>query len=220
MRYRSIGHNRILQRVVARLRQQRFQILRNLLSELARPVTILDIGGIAEYWQLVAGGVLNDDFHITLLNVDAYPVSHANFTTLAGDGRAMPQFVDQQFDIVFSNSTIEHVGSFQDQVRMAKEVRRIGRRYYVQTPNRYFPIEPHFIFPFLQFLPVAVRVWLILQLRLGWYGTRPTRPQVLNDVTSIRLLSRAEMRLLFPDATIADEKWCGLVKSFVAYSAG
>ena len=220
MSYGSIGHNRILQRVVARLRRQRFQILRNLLSELAGPVTILDIGGVAEYWQLVTGGVLSDDLHITLLNVNASPVSHAKFTTLAGDGRAMPQFVDKQFDIVFSNSTIEHVGSFQDQVRMAKEIRRIGRRYYVQTPNRYFPIEPHFIFPFLQFLPVAVRVWLILRLRLGWYGTRPTPPQVLNDVTSIRLLSRAEMRLLFPDATIADEKWCGLVKSFVAYTAG
>jgi ubiquinone/menaquinone biosynthesis C-methylase UbiE len=85
---------------------------------------------------------------ITLLNPELSESAPSNFTAFVGDGRSMPQFEDHQFDIVFSNSTIEHVGSIDDQRAMAREIVRVGRKYYVQTPNRYFPIEPHFVFPF------------------------------------------------------------------------
>ena len=218
MGFRSVGQHPLLLRIVSRLRKRRFQILRQLLDAAAAPVTILDIGGTATYWELVTDGQVGENLRITLLNTDSFPATHTNFSALAGDGRSMPRFADKQFDIVFSNSTIEHVGDFNDQMRMADEVRRVGRRYYVQTPNRYFPIEPHFIFPFFQFLPVWLRVDLVLRLRLGWYGSRPTREQVLADVTGIRMLTRRELRQLFPDAAIVDERWCGLVKSFVAYT--
>ena len=210
----------MLQTVVAGLRRQRFQILQKVLAGLPGSVTILDIGGTPAYWDLVTAGRPTDNLHVTLLNVVAIPTSHPNFTSVPGDGRAMPEFADRQFDIVFSNSTIEHVGDLRDQERMAKEVRRIGRRYCIQTPNRYFPIEAHYIFPFFQFLPVKVRVWLVRHLRLGWYSAPPAYDQVLADVKSIRLLSRAEFQQLFPEATIVNETYCGLVKSFVAYSAG
>ena len=220
MSYRSIGHNRILQATVVGLRRQRFQIMQKVLAGLPGSVTILDIGGTPAYWDLVTAGRSNDNLHVTLLNVVAIPTSHPNFTSVAGDGRAMPEFADKQFDIVFSNSTIEHAGDLRDQERMAKEIRRIGRRYCIQTPNRYFPIEAHYIFPFFQFLPVKVRVWLVRHLRLGWYGAPPGYDQVLADVKSIRLLSRAEFQQLFPEATIVNETWGGLVKSFVACSTG
>src|SRR5262245_12873292 len=215
--YQSIGLNPVLQSIVVRLRRQRFQILEKMIAVTGPgPLTILDIGGTEEYWRCVSDGGVHTKLRITLLNVGVSPVIDPSFTSVAGDARAMPEFADKQFDIVFSNSTIEHVGDFSDQMRMANEVRRIGRRYCVQTPNRYFPVEPHFIFPFLQFLPVAVRVELILGLRLGWYGSQPLRQQVLDDVRSIRLISRTELQRLFPDATIVDERWYGLAKSFVA----
>lgn len=39
------------------------------------------------------------------------------------------------------------VGKERDQERMAAEILRVGRHCYVQTPNKNFPVEPHFIFP-------------------------------------------------------------------------
>lgn len=81
----------------------------------------------------------------------------------------MSLFRNEEFDVVFSNSVIEHLGEYPQQRRMADEVRRAGKRYFLQTPNRYFPLEPHFFFPFFQFLPVSVRVWLLSRFHLGWH---------------------------------------------------
>ncbi|HWS70973.1 MAG TPA: class I SAM-dependent methyltransferase, partial [Thermoanaerobaculia bacterium] len=64
-----------------------------------------------------------------------------------------------------SNSVLEHVA---DMPAMAREIRRVGRRWYVQTPNRWFPVEPHFLVPFFQFLPIATRAWLLTRFDLGW----------------------------------------------------
>jgi ubiquinone/menaquinone biosynthesis C-methylase UbiE len=180
---------------------------------------ILDIGGRPQYWDMMLKGIsLTKELHITLLNVETHTVARPNFTALVGDGRAMPQFDNQQFDIVCSNSTIEHVGDFDDQRRMANEVQRVGRRYYIQTPNRYFPVEPHFVFPGFQFLSITCRTWLVQHFKLGWYPRIPNHIEAAELVKSIRLLSRSEFAQLFPSATIFEEKIYGMVKSFVAYT--
>ena len=117
-----------------------------------RPVRILDVGGTEGYWKM---GKLNDDqVFVTLLNLTQVDVTMPNMTSIAGDARKI-QESDLSFDIVFSNSVIEHVGTYKDQMQMAKEVHRIGKHYFVQTPNKYFPLEPHFLFPFFQFLPIT-----------------------------------------------------------------
>jgi hypothetical protein len=208
------------QSVATRLRRRRFTVLLEMLRNRTGPISILDIGGTAQYWDMMRGiGLVPiPQVHITLLNLEACAVTQPHFTSLAGDGRAMGQFTDHHFDIVFSNSTIEHVGGFADQERMAQEVRRVGKQYYVQTPNRHFPIEPHFVFPFFHFLPVAARVWLAQRYSLGWYPRMRDYGTALNAVRSIRLLTRSEIQQLFPEATIVEERAYGLVKSFVAYT--
>jgi hypothetical protein len=101
---------------------------------------------------------------------------------------------------------------------MAREVKRVGMRYFVQTPNKYFPIEPHFLFPCFQFLPVPVRTWLLQHFHLGWRG-RVADPQAARaSVNSVRLLTRAELTDLFPEASLFEEKLLGLTKSFVVYA--
>jgi len=218
--HRRFADNRNQQSVATRLRRRRFQILLDMINTTEGRLTILDIGGQPQYWEMmIAGESLPRNIQVTLLNVETHAVSRPNFTSVVGDGRAMPQFADRQFDIVFSNSTIEHVGGFPDQQRMAAEVRRVGRQYYVQTPNRYFPIEPHFMFPLFQFLPIGLRVWLLQHFDLGWHPRLPDRHDAQREVTGIRLLSRRDVVALFPEATIFEEKYCGLVKSFVAYTA-
>jgi hypothetical protein len=135
---------------------------------------------------------------------------------MVGDACNMSQFVTQEFDVVFSNSVIEHVGSRDNQRRMADEIRRVGCRYFVQTPNRNFLLEPHSVFPFFQFLPLLVRLWLVSRFRLGWYG-RMTRDEAKRDVQMTHLLDRHELMLLFPEGELYEERFVGLVKSFIVY---
>lgn len=108
-------------------------------------------------------------------------------------------------------------GDFEGQRRMAAEIRRVGERYFVQTPNRYFPIEPHFLFPGYQFLPFEARVFLVRHFELGWVGRIPDPVQAAKTVGAIRLLDRAELETLFPRARIYRERFCGLTKSFIVY---
>jgi hypothetical protein len=129
-----------------------------------------------------------------------------NVTVMEADGTALP-FSDRQFPVAFSSSVIEHVPQ-RLQAAFAAEIRRVSDRYYVQTPNRYFPIEPHYQFPFFQFLPERVQRALNKRFALGF------RPKGTFD--EITLLSAADMKRLFPDATIHREKVLGLTKSLMA----
>ncbi len=151
------------------------------------------------------------------MNVRKVPVSRPNFNSIVGDARDLKEFKENQFDVVFSNSVIEHVGDYNDQLQMANEIRRVGKRYFVQTPNLYFPIEPHFVFPFFQFLPVEVKLWLITHFDLGFYQKITNKQTALDAVTSIKLLNKKEFISLFPNAKIFEEKFFGLTKSFIVY---
>lgn len=202
-----------------RHRRKRFAVFLRLIERLPRPVRILDIGGTQLFWQTMRFGE-NDPVQITLLNLSAPRTSWRNVMSVAADARDLGMYPDRAFDVVFSNSVIEHVGGPEDQRRMADEVRRVGRAYFVQTPNRYFPIEPHFLVPCFQFLPVPVRIYLVRHFDLGWIGRGKRiadRETARELVTGIRLLSGRELRRLFSDATIYRERMFGLTKSFVAY---
>jgi len=154
---------------------------------------------------------------ILLLNLNKEITSSPNFYSIAGDATALPQFQDKEFDLVFSNSVIEHVGSFGKQKQMADEICRIGKTYFVQTPNRYFPIEPHFLFPFFQFLPQSIETWAIRHFNLGHISRIPDQHKAIDLVKSIRLLTKKEMSFLFPDGEIYTEKFLIFNKSFIAY---
>ena len=105
---------------------------------------VLDVGGTPEFWNLLPAPP-----RVTLLNTPRTRAELAGAVSwVAGDGRALP-FRDRAFDVVFSNSVIEHVGDAQSQQRFAHEVARVGRAYWVQTPNRWFPVEQHLLTPFV-----------------------------------------------------------------------
>jgi hypothetical protein len=197
------------------MRRRRFDLFLSLLRSLQGRVEVLDIGGTQQFWNLMLGDA-DPDIRVTLLNIDHQPVSSKRFISAAGDARSIPQFAENSFDVVFSNSVIEHVGDYSDQRRMADEVRRVARRYFVQTPNKRFPLEPHFLFPFFQYLPLGTRAWLVNRFDVGWYRRIPDRSAALTEVESIQLLTRREFAALFPEARIHEEKFGGLTKSFVA----
>jgi hypothetical protein len=103
---------------------------------------------------------------------------------------------------------------------MADEIRRVGRRYIVQTPNRFFPVEPHFFVPLFQFYPLALQIWLIRHFSLGWFPKTPDREKAMEMARSVDLLSRKKVRLFFPEAQLMEEKFLGMTKSFVAIHPG
>ena len=200
----------------SRLRLRRDQWFASLIADLPRPLSILDVGGTEKIWESV--GLAGDPtVRVTLVNVEPVQTTHSNIQFVLADARDLKQFADGYFDVIYSNSLIEHVGKFKDMKRMANEVRRVGKRYFVQTPNLYFPIEPHFLFPLFQFMPRAVRISLARFLDLGWIGRQPTWNAAQEAVDSINLLSIRQMHELFPDATIKREMLFGFTKSLIAY---
>ena len=197
------------------LRRRRFLRFQQLIDRCEKShLRILDIGGTEAFWE--AMGFAESGHEIVLVNLFEQEPKYENIDIQVGDARALPQFDDNEFDIVFSNSVIEHLRNFEDQKRMAAEVRRLAPKYFVQTPNYYFPVEPHFLFPGFHYLPRSARMWLIMHFRLGSYERISDRREAEELVDEIRLLSRSEFRSLFPDAEIHDERLCGLTKSFMA----
>ena len=140
---------------------------------------------------------------------------HSNMTATIGDAADLSVYGDDAFDIVVSNSVIEHLPTPELQARMASEARRVGRRVYLQTPNRYFPLEPHFLFPFFGILPMRLRAWLLQHMDLGWHQRKPDPAEALEDVRSVRLMTGREIRRCFPGARFENERFLVFTKSFI-----
>jgi hypothetical protein len=213
---RGLADNSSRDSLATRMRRARFARFLSLLDRLEGHLEILDIGGTQEFWDLMTDGNPGD-VRVTLLNIEHQRVSSSRFVSAVGDARTMPQYQNHSFDVVFSNSVIEHVGSYDDQRRMAGEVMRVGRRYFVQTPNKRFPLEPHFLFPFFQYLPAPLRAQMVHRFDIGWYKRIPSLEKAREEVDSIQLLTKKKFAALFPGAAIHEERIFGLAKSFVAY---
>jgi len=182
-------------------------------------IKICDIGGTVSYWMIFPFSRFSVQFYIDLYNLE-YPEYDDNVDLpgnvvvrkLIGDACDLSQVEDNQYHIAHSNSVIEHVGDGRRVEAMAKEIRRVGKYYYVQTPNFWFPIEPHFLIPFYPIFPRPIRLWLQQRLK-----GKDLQAAIRSD-DSVRLLTRREMRYLFPDGEILTERFMGMPKSFVARS--
>jgi 2-polyprenyl-3-methyl-5-hydroxy-6-metoxy-1,4-benzoquinol methylase len=133
-------------------------------------------------------------------------LAQENVSVVQADATKLP-FADGEFDVAFSNSVIEHIPPAA-QPAFAAEVRRVAGRYFVQTPNKYFPIEPHYQLPLFQFMPRSLRKRLNQRFNLGW--------QPKGHWEEITLLTPKSLRNLFPDAEIRRERLFGLTKSLIA----
>jgi len=181
--------------------------------EISATTRVLDIGGNRHVWRLAEQENLPVP-RVVFANIEPPKAESAGADWVLCDGRALP-FADQAFDVAFSNSVIEHVGTWESQQRFAAEVRRVARRYFVQTPNRRFFFEPHLLTPFVHWLP---RPLLRRMIRngtvLGWV-VRPHEADVEAYMRDTRLLTRGEVEDLFPDGRLVVERFCGMPKSFV-----
>lgn len=195
----------------AKLRSKRFKLFLKIMKVSATS-KILDVGGTEATW-------LDFDFkkNVTLLNIRLPQNRISEFTYVKGDACNMNIFEKNEFDIVFSNSVIEHVGSIDKQKLFAKEIQRVGTTYWVQTPYRHFPIEPHFVFPFFQYLPIQLQKKIGLKWKTSHYKmSGAMNDDILIELDQLRLINLKEMKQLFNDSFILKEKYGWLIKSLIA----
>lgn len=180
------------------LRGKKIDIFMGLLDENAAG-SLLDVGGDAgitgEFLRLYSAFK-----EVTVTNISMPPMKRkpAKLATkpeiVIGDGCSLP-LAAKSFDWVFSNAVIEHVGGWDRQKLFADEIRRVARKgYFITTPNRHFPIEPHTYLPFYQFLPPAVQRQII--------GLAPAWVHDYATAQEIDLLSPKQLQQLFPEAQI------------------
>ena len=210
----------------SRLRARRVRrlaaILRDVVAKTGR-CEVLDVGGAASYWRLLDAPDL-DRVRVTVLNIAAYrsqdpresPPRHIKVGWEIGDGRDLSRYAAGGFDLTHANSVVEHLRSFADMRRFAGEMRRVGRGYWCQTPNLWFPVDPHTGLPFVHWLPLGARVALHARIGSGLEGRYDSVEATADSVEYVYPLNRTMLRALFPDAEIATERLLGLPKSIIA----
>jgi SAM-dependent methyltransferase len=184
---------RVVSPLAARARERRH---RRFFPALAAGARVLDVGcGRLGLRALEPG--------LDVVGLDVVPRPGYPGPFVLGDPAEGLPFADGEFDLVYCSSVIEHV-PVRRRTAFAGEVRRVAGGWYVQTPARSFPLEPHSLLPGAQWLPVGLRrrYWRLGAAR-GW--------------EEIELLGRGEVEALFGPAQA--ERWGPLVKSWVCVQA-
>jgi SAM-dependent methyltransferase len=212
----------------ARSRRRRRELLDRHIA-LGAGSSVLDLGG--------GNGSYADSFadrgwRITVADIGEADLAEARRrgyeTVLLSPGEPLP-FSDREFDMVFCNSVIEHVGGTalgedrmlsdggfveaarREQRRFAEEIRRVGKSYWVQTPNRFFIVESHTWLPLVGLLPRRAQLRLVSMTNAFW--VKKTSPDWV-------LFTRGELAELLPGSLILDERSLGMTKSLIAFSPG
>jgi hypothetical protein len=205
-------------KMTAGIRRRRFRFFERIMSKVESPVRVLDCGGTVGFWKMngllpQAGSKLN----ITIVNLFNEKNVPSNFTWHVGDVRDLSEFRDKEFDVVFSNAVINMMSSWEDQIRMSREMMRVGKRYFVQSPYRFFPVDWRTLVPFFHFLSPARQAWCFSHLRVGTYARVKDPQKALSLATRVNDLSVHQMQKLFPGCGIFREKYLGFTKSISAY---
>jgi Methyltransferase domain len=181
------------------------------IAGLKEGMSVLDLGGRPQFWDPVP-----IPLDLTILNLPGAVEQKTSAThklrCVEGDACAVDGMADRSFDIVFSNSVIEHVGSAERRAGFAHEARRLGKSYWIQTPAIWFPIEAHSGMPFWFFYPERLRRYFLDRWRKKLQGNA-----WVDMVETTTVLSRRELERLFPEATIVLERAFGIPKSYLVY---
>jgi hypothetical protein len=200
----------------AKARARRWDLVRDLFPDFEN-FSVVDLGGTVDAWErsplrprqvtvlnLFEPGLSSDD-RIVPVTGDACDAVDV-LTRELGHG---------SYDLVFSNAVLEHVGGHANRVRFARQVHELAPRHWVQTPYRYFPVEPHWLFPGMQLLPVSARAQISRYWPLA-HCPDSSMDAARDSVLWTELVSLTEMRVYFPHSQIHHERMAGLTKSLIA----
>jgi hypothetical protein len=228
----KISWDQIITPAMTSFRRRRLAALVEAYPDLAN-YRVLDVGGRPAIWNLLKEHYNIEPKQLTLLNVagdverfddgdggvctGGSDPNAVDYEAVVGNGCDIP-FADGSFDLTFSNSVIEHVGDEANTLKFAQECKRVGQRVYIQTPNRWFPMEPHFVTLFIHWLPRSLYrkvAFLSLYYALFSWRSATMKNTFYEEFDSIRLLTRSQLKRLFPNKRIGREQVLGLTKSFI-----
>ncbi|MCE2656521.1 MAG: class I SAM-dependent methyltransferase [Sediminibacterium sp.] len=203
---------------VNQFRQKRFELLKNGIEKLIQKdhFKILDIGGDIQYWKNIGWQHPACKIHLLNLYESKVPENETHqFSSSVGNGLSL-EYKKGEVDLIFSNSVIEHVGSYENQQIFAGEVRRVSDKYIVQTPSIWFPLEPHSLIPLFQFLPHPIRALLIMTFNINYFPKAKTYKEAIKVSHSTLMFTHKRFKQLFPEAEIQVERFLGIPKSYTA----
>ena len=203
---------------VNQFRQKRFELLKNGIEKLIQKehFKILDIGGDIQYWKNIGWQHPACKIHLLNLYESKIPENETHqFSSSVGNGLSL-EYKKGEVDLIFSNSVIEHVGSYANQQIFADEVRRVSDKYIVQTPSIWFPLEPHSLIPLFQFLPHPIRALLIMTFNINYFPKAKTYKAAIKVSHSTLMFTHKRFKQLFPEAEIQVERFLGIPKSYTA----
>lgn len=223
----------MLQSFKNRVRQhthsKREHLFRELLVDRPRPMKIIDLGGTAAFWK--KWGISEDDrIEITLIN--NHHIDKTNMGTEGTlpfirqeirDARDVSESEYEQFDLIFSNSFLEHLESADAQRQICEKIEASGRDYFVQVPNKYSLIEPHFphpLVPFFALYPKSLQAWLLTKHHFGSGSREPSYESAKERLKYSHPLGIGDVRKLLPSATVVKEYTFGIPLSIVARRRG
>lgn len=203
--------HKVLKPFLSYFRSKRMKEFETIL-EIKNTDKILDVGGGQFNWQFIKANP-----KVLILNIEK-PIDFKNtqqFEFVQGDATNL-EYPDKSFDIVYSNSVIEHLFSKENQVKMAKEIMRVGKKFYIQTPAKEFFVEPHLITPFIHWLPLKLQKKLMRNFTIWGLITRPSHEYIDNFLKERRLLTKKSFGELFPNCEIKVERFLLMPKSYIA----
>ncbi len=206
--------HRLIHPLTHRFRRRRGQFILANFPDI-RTARICDLGGSIHFWDKLEIDVPRGN--ITIYNISANETQGMAETTEGGirvviyDGVTIP-VPDGHYDVLVCNSVLEHVPPAA-RAALAREIKRVARAVFCQTPAQSFPFEPHFLLPFVHWLP---RSWgfRIIQLSPWRLLARPDDATIREYWWGTQLLTGQEVQRLFPDDDIVAERFMGLTKSY------
>jgi len=221
--------SKLFQRISSRARSKRARLFRSAFG-LGEHTRVLDLGSESggNIHSVLAGTPVRPE-NTFIADIDPRVLERGRerfgfVPVLVGESGRLP-FPDGYFDIVYCSSVIEHVTvpkhemwtirsgrefrerALAHQREFAREIQRVGRQFFVQTPYRWFLLESHSWLPFVSWLPRRLQLPILGFAAKFW--PKSTNPDWY-------LLNRRELRSMFEGAEIRDEKWLGLTKSIMA----
>ena len=145
-------------------------------------------------------------------HVDNIKNCYPEVDAVQGDACNLP-WLDKHFDVVYSNAVIEHVGDFNKQKKMASEIMRVGKKWFVTTPNKRYPFEFHMRLPFVTWLPGNC---YLLAGKIISYNHVQKKYMSGKKRNDLRLMTARELKQCFPTSKIIKQRVTFMAETLIA----